>query len=161
MCLIIIDGILKDVNVFDTFITGAAEGIKTSFQILPSLIGLMTAVGMFKASGGLDIFSYVIRPFADFIGIPKEIVPLAVLRPISGSGAMVIFQNILQTYGPDSFIGRVAAVLQGSSETTFYTIAVYFGATKVINTRYTLPCSLIADIVGFVMSSLVVAWLMF
>ena len=108
---------------------------------------------MFKASGALDLLTAFLRPLFSLLRLPDAVIPLALLRPISGSGAMVIFQDILQRYGPDSFAGRVASVMQGSTETTFYTIAVYYGATKVIRTRHTLPSALTADIVGFIMSA--------
>ena len=149
-------GILKGVDVFGVFLEGAKEGLATVANIAPALIALMTCVGMFKASGALDIVVLLFSPIADALLLPKEVVPLAILRPISGSGALVIFNDLLATYGPDSFIGRVASVIEGSSETTFYTIAVYFGAVKVSKTKYTLSASLTADVVGFVMSALMV-----
>jgi len=149
-------GIFKGVDVFGVFLEGAKEGLTTVVNIAPALIALMTCVGMFKASGALDIVVLLFSPIADLLLIPKEVVPLAILRPISGSGALVIFNDLLGTYGPDSFIGRVASVIEGSSETTFYTIAVYFGAVKVSKTKYTLSASLTADVVGFVMSALMV-----
>lgn len=156
MCGILLYGLYKGVDVFDCFLNGAKEGVRTSVSILPALVALMTCVGMFKASGALDIITHFLGPVAELVGIPREIIPLAVLRPISGSGAMVIFSDILESYGPDSFVGRVASVLQGSSETTFYTIAVYYGAIKVKNTRHTLPASLTADLVCFIMSAAIV-----
>lgn len=158
-CIIVfifIFGLVKKVDVFDVFIDGAKEGLTTSIKILPALIILMTCVGMFKASGGLDVISYALRPIASFLHIPEEVVPLALLRPISGSGALVIFEDILHTHGPDSLIGRISSVLMGSTETTFYTIAVYYGATKIKQSRHTVLCSLTGDITGFVMSSLVI-----
>ena len=160
MGLIIVHGIWHDVDVFDSFLQGAREGLKIAVDILPSLIGLLTAVGMFKASGALDMAAYALRPIADAVQLPHQLLPLAILRPISGSGAMAIFQDILTTYGPDSTIGRIASVLEGSSETTFYTIAIYFGATKITNTRHALPSSLCADIMGFIMSGITVRLLM-
>ena len=156
MVLILFHGIWNDVPVFETFMAGAKEGITTSLRIIPSLVALMTAVGMFKASGALDLISFALAPAAAVLQLPEELLPLALLRPISGSGAMAIFQDVLATYGPDSFIGRVASVLEGSSETTFYTIAVYFGATKINNTRHAMPASLTADLAGFLMSGICV-----
>ena len=117
---------------------------------------MITAVGIFKYSGALDLITHFISPLTDMIKIPKEVVPLALLRPVSGSGAMVIFNDILEVYGPDSLEGRIASVMQGSTETTFYTIAVYYGATKIKNTRHTVPSSVTADIVGFIMSAITV-----
>lgn len=154
--LILIYGLIKKVDVFDCFLEGAKEGLSASVSILPALIALMTSVGMFKASGALDVITYALSPLAGLIHIPGEIIPLAILRPISGSGGLVILNGILAEFGPDSFIGRVASVLEGSSETTFYTIAVYYGAIKISNTRHTLAASLTADLTGTLMSILTV-----
>jgi len=153
---ILVYGLYKDVDVFDCFLLGAREGLQTAVNILPSLVALMTCVGMFKASGALDVITHYLSPAAGLVGIPREVIPLAVLRPISGSGALVLFTDILGTYGPDSFVGRVASVIEGSSETTFYTIAVYYGAVKIGGIRHTLPASLTADLVGFIMSAVMV-----
>ena len=146
-------GLYKKVDVFGEFLEGAKEGLKTVVNIAPAIIALMTCVGMLKVSGTLDILVWVFSPLARLLALPQEVLPLAILRPISGSGALVIFNDLLGTYGPDSFVGRVASVIEGSSETTFYTIAVYFGAVKVSKTKYTLSASLAADLVGFVMSA--------
>lgn len=151
-------GLLRGVAVFDVFLEGAKEGLATAARILPSLVGLMTAVGVFKASGALDLLSHGLKPAADLLGLPAQVMPLALLRPVSGSGGMAVFRDILQDYGPDSFVGRVASVMMGSTETTFYTIAVYYGAIGVRKTRHTLPAALAADISGFVFSSLAVLW---
>lgn len=156
ICVIAVYGLYKNVNVFETFIQGATEGLQTVFTIIAPLIGLMTSVGMFKASGALDVLSHALKPLADLISIPIEIIPLAILRPVSGSGALAIYQSILTDFGPDSYIGLIASVMQGSTETTFYTIALYYGAVKITKTRHTLPASLSADIVGFIMSAITV-----
>lgn len=153
IALILCYGLYKKVNIFDVFVDGAKEGISVSFNILPALIALMTCVGMFKASGALDVFTRLLSPLTDLLSIPKEIIPLALLRPISGSGSLVMFEDILKTNGAESFPGMVASVLQGSTETTFYVIAVYFSATKVKKTRYALFCALTADLVGFLIST--------
>ena len=141
-------GVVRGVNTFDAFLEGAREGLSTAVSITPALICLLTAVAMFKASGALDVLSWGLSPLAQAVGLPGEVIPLALLRPISGSGAMV--------YGPDSFIGRVASVMEGSTETTFYTIAVYYGATHVTRTRHTLPSALSADLAGILMSGVAV-----
>lgn len=153
---IVVYALIKGVPVFDVFISGAKEGFGTATSVLLALIGLMTAIGMFKASGALDMLTAAIRPLAQMVHIPPEVVPLAIVRPISGSGALAVFQDILKSYGPDSLIGQVASVMQGSTETTFYTIAVYYGVTKVQRTRHTLASSLIGDVTGFFMSALTV-----
>ncbi len=159
LCAIIAYGLWRNIDLFDAFIEGAREGLSTAARILPSLVALMTCVGMFKASGALDFIVWASRPVAKAFFLPAEVTPLAILRPISGSGALVIFNDLLATHGPDSFIGRVASVMEGSSETTFYTIAVYYGAIKVNKTRHTLAASLTADFVAVIMSAVCVAWL--
>lgn len=156
IAFILIYGLIKGVDVFDEFIEGAKEGLGTSVKILPALIALMTCVGMFKVSGGLDVITHALTPFTSFFNIPEEIVPLALLRPISGSGALVIYKDILATNGADSIISKIASVLMGSTETTFYTIAVYFGAARIHKTRHTAMCALSADLTGFIMSSAVI-----
>ena len=156
ICGILVYGLTHRVNVFETFVGGAKEGLFVAVRIVPSLVALMTAVGMFKASGALDMFSHLIAPVAQLLHFPAQIIPMAMLRPISGSGAMVLLRDLLSTFGPDSYIGRVASVLEGSAETTFYTMAVYFGATHVSRTRHTLPAALLADLVGFIMSAITV-----
>ena len=154
--LIVLFGFFKGVDVFDSFLAGAKEGLHTSMNLLPTLIGLIMAVTMVRASGLLDLLCALAEPLTQAVGVSPELAPLAVLRPISGSGAMVLFNDILATYGPDSFIGRVASVMEGSTETTFYTIAVYYGATKVHQTRHTLPSALSADLAGNIMSAVAV-----
>lgn len=161
MCGILAYGLFRRVDVFAAFLDGAKEGLTTSLRIMPALVALMTAVGMFKASGALDLLTWCLSPAAALLRLPREVLPLAILRPISGSGAMAIFQNILQTHGADTLIGRVASVMQGSTETTFYTIAVYYGATKVRQTRHTLPAALTGDLVGFVVSAVAVRLLFY
>lgn len=156
ICAILIYGMYRKVELFSVFVEGAKEGFATVIDILPSLVALMTCVGMFKASGALDIFTHAFTPLARFLGLPGEVIPLALLSPISGSGGLVLFNDVLTTYGPDSYIGRVASVMQGSSETTFYTIAVYYGAIKVSKIRHTLTASLTADIVGYIASAIMV-----
>ena len=147
-------GVARGVNTFDAFLEGAREGLSTAVSITPALICLLTAVAMFKASGALDVLSWGLSPLAQAVGLPGEVIPLALLRPISGSGAMVLFNDLLAVYGPDSFIGRVASVMEGSTETTFYTIAVYFGAAGIKKTRHALPAALCADVTAF----LAAAW---
>lgn len=153
---ILIFGLIKKVDVFDEFLIGAKEGLSTSVKILPALIALMTCVGMFKVSGGIELITSVLRPLAELVKMPIEVIPLALLRPISGSGALAIYKDIISTNGPDSLVGKISSVMMGSTETTFYTIAVYYGATKIRNTRHTAVCSITGDLVGFVMSGILV-----
>lgn len=156
LSVIIICGIFKKVDVFTEFIEGAWDNIKTGVMILPALLGLMLCINMFKASGSIELISSIISPVTSFLGFPEECVPLALIRPVSGSGAIAIYEGIITENSPDSFIGRVASVLLGSTETTFYTIAIYFGATRVKKTRQTLVASLSADLTGFILSALLV-----
>ena len=156
VCITIIFGLVRKVPVFDTFVAGAKEGIRSCISILPSLIGLMMAVTMLSASGALDMFSAFLAPAANAIGIPAQTMPLALLRPISGSGSLAILTNIFSNNGPDSFVGRVASVMMGSTETTFYAIAVYFGSVGIKKTRHTIPAALSADFTGYIASALAV-----
>lgn len=152
IALIILFGFFKKVPLFDTFLLGAKEGMKSTVSIAPSLVGLITAVSMLKASGALDMFTAAIAPAAHFLGIPPEVMPLTLLRPISGSGSIAFLDTIFSTVGVDSFPGRVASVMMGSTETTFYAIAVYFGAVGIKNTRHTIPAALSADLAGLFLS---------
>lgn len=153
---IMIIGLVKKVDVFSEFTEGAKENLKAAISVLPALVALMTAIGMFKSSGALEVISSAISPLTSFLGFPEECIPLAIIRPVSGSGALAVFESILTDVSPDSFAGRVASVIIGSTETTFYTIAVYYGITKVKKTRQALPASLAADFTGFVLSALTV-----
>ncbi|MDE7279854.1 MAG: spore maturation protein [Oscillospiraceae bacterium] len=156
IALIMIIGLIKHVDVFGEFTEGAKENLKAAFDVLPALIALMTAIGMFKASGTLEIISEAISPITEFLGFPEECIPLAIIRPVSGSGALAVFESILNDVSPDSFAGRVASVIIGSTETTFYTIAVYYGITNVKKTRHAVTSSLTADLTGFIISALTV-----
>lgn len=146
-------GAIKGLNVFDIFLDGAKNGFKTVLNITPALIGLIVAVNMLKSSGGLEVITNLLAPVSSFLGIPKEVTPLAILSPVSGSGAVSMFENILKDYGPDSFIGRCASVMMGSTETTFYAITLYFGSCNIKNTRHTLPSAICADLTSFIFSS--------
>ena len=150
-------GLVKRVNIFDAFLEGAAEGLRTALSIAPALVLLLTAVTMFQSSGAMGVFTWALAPLARAVGLPAEILPLALMRPLSGSGATVLFNQLLAQQGPDSFLGRVASVLMGSTETTFYTLAIYYGATRVKNTRHTLTASLAGDMTGVFMSVLTVS----
>lgn len=149
---IIVYALVKKVNVFDCFIEGGREGLRTAVNLAPTLIGLLVAVNMLTASGAFDLLSRALAPAAAKMGFPAEVVPLFALRPFSGSGALAVFENLIQQYGPDSVQGRVASVIMGSTETTFYATAVYFGAVGVTNSRHTIPCALLADFSSFVLA---------
>ena len=153
-------GMGKGVNVYDAISKGAEEGLAILIRILPALVGLMTAVYMLRASGAMDLFGELLAPLLDRLGIPPETAAMLFIRPVSGSGALAIGSELMAAHGPDSDIGRVAAVMLGSTETTFYTIAVYFGSAGVHRTRYAIPAALLADLTGFVAAAFAVRLLM-
>ncbi len=143
-------------NAYGLLLEGAEKGLKILISILPALILLMTAVYMLRASGAAEILSQVLAPVFSFFGIPPETALLVLIRPISGSAALAVGAELMAEYGVDSLVGRTAAVMLGSTETTFYTVSVYFGAAGVSKTRYAIPAALFADFVGFFMASLTV-----
>ena len=152
VAVIVAFGAIKGLNVFDVFLYGAKSGFKTVLGITPALIALIVAVNMLKSSGGLDVITNIFSPICKFFKFPKELTPLAILSPISGSGAISIFETILKEHGPDSFLGRCASIMMGSTETTFYAITLYYGSCNIKNTRHTLPCAICADLVSFIFS---------
>lgn len=153
---VLLYGLFKKTDIFGEFIKGVKEGLVTVKEIFPALFTLVLSVGMFRASGGLELIAGLLSPVTEFLGFPNEVVPLLIMRPFSGSGAVAMFEAVLGETGADSFAGRVASVILGSSETTFYTIAVYFSATKVKKTRHALPSALSGDITAWILSGLVV-----
>ena len=140
-------------NAYDALLTGAAQGLKLLVSILPALVLLLTAVSMLRASGAIGLLSGFFAPVMEFLGIPPETVMLVLIRPISGSAALAVGAELMTVHGVDSPVGRTAAIMLGSTETTFYTISVYFGTAGIKKTRYTLPAALFADFVGFFMAS--------
>ena len=150
----------KQENSYDLLLDGAAEGLKLLITLVPTLVLLMTAVSMLRASGAMEAISAVLAPAFRFVGIPPETAMLVLIRPISGSAALAVGADLMAEYGVDSLIGRTAAVMLGSTETTFYTISVYFGGAGIKKTRYTLIAALFADFVGFFMAALSVRLLM-
>lgn len=143
----------KKENAYDIMLQGAAEGLRLLISLVPTLILLLTAVHMLRASGATEILSGFLAPLFSLFGIPPETAMLVLIRPISGSAALAVGAELMAEYGVDSLIGRTAAVMLGSTETTFYTISVYFGAAGIKKTRYTIPAALFADFVGFFMAS--------
>ena len=146
----------KKENNYDLLLSGAADGLRLLISLIPTLILLLTAVTMLRASGAVDLISSFVCPVFRFFGIPPETALLVLIRPISGSAALAVGSALMTQYGVDSAIGRTVAVMLGSTETTFYTISVYFGAAGIKKTRYTIPAALIADFMGFFMASLTV-----
>ncbi|WP_417043931.1 spore maturation protein [Dysosmobacter sp.] len=149
-------GLGRRVDVYAALTHGAEEGLGVLLRIVPALVGLLTAVAMFRASGAMDALSELLAPVLEWLGIPAQTAPLMLIRPVSGSGALAVGTELMTTYGPDSYIGRVAAVMLGSTETTFYTIAVYFGSAGIHRTRHAMPAALLADLTGFVASAFAV-----
>ena len=152
-------GILRKVKVYDVFIDGAKEGFEVAVKIIPFLVGILVAIGMFRGSGAMDLLMAGVRPLVASIGFPPELLPLAVLRSLTGCGSLAFTTDLVKTYGPDSVIGRTAATMYGSSETTFYVLAVYFGAVGVRRTRHAVPAALIADLVAAIAAVAVCAWM--
>lgn len=145
-------GVMKKVDIFSAFTEGAKDGLRSAAMVLPALCFLMTAVGMIRQSGALEAIIGIIKPFSDKIGFPSEVLPLAFLRPFSGSGALGFYEELCSVLDPESFAAKVASVLMGGSETTFYTVAVYFGAVGIKNGRNTVPAALFADISAAILS---------
>ena len=149
-------GLGRRVDIYGALTHGAEEGLTVLLRIVPALVGLLTAVSMFRASGAMEWLSGLLAPVLGWLGIPSETAPLLLIRPISGSGALAVATDLMRNHGPDSYIGRVAAVMLGSTETTFYTIAVYFGSAGIHRTRHAVPAALAADLTGFAASALAV-----
>jgi spore maturation protein B len=141
-------GLIKKVKVYEVFVEGAKEGFTTAVKIIPYLVAMLIAIGIFRASGAMDVVVSVLSPVTNLIGMPAEVLPLGLLRPLSGSGSMGLMTELMKTHGPDSMIGVLASTVFGSSETTFYILAVYFGSVGIKNTRHALPAGLIADLFG-------------
>lgn len=147
---ILLFAVKNKVNAYDEFLSGVKDSLKVVLNIFPAVTGLMVAIGMFRASGLLELVTDFLSPVVNFFNIPKGIIPIAILRPMSGSGGIAMLTDIIKNYGPDSAEGLMASVICGSTETTFYTIAVYFGAVGITDTRHTLRCALIADAVSII-----------
>ena len=153
---IVIFGLYKKVRVFDCFMEGAKKGLKTVYDLLPTITGLVVAVTMLKQSGGMELIAKAFSPVAALLGVPEDTVPMALLSPISGGGSLSLFESVLKSDGPDSFLGQVASVLMGSTDTTLYAVTVYYAAVGIKNTRHTLYAGLAADFASFVLSPLFV-----
>ena len=149
----------KKENAYDLMLSGAADGLKLLISLVPTLILLLTAVTMLRASGAVELLSAFLAPVFHIFRIPPETAILVLIRPISGSAALAVGADLMAHYGVDSLVGRTAAVMLGSTETTFYTISVYFGAAGIKKTRYTIPAALIADLTGFVVASITTRFL--
>ncbi|MFI3207400.1 MAG: spore maturation protein [Clostridia bacterium] len=147
---------LKKISVFSVFVTGAKKGISTCLSVLPTLVGIVTAITMLSASGALESFVNITKPFFEIFSFPTELLPLAILRPISGSGANSAVINIFEEFSPDSSIGKIASVLSASTETTFYAVSVYMGNRNYKSLSYTIPVSLFGDFLAVVLSVVII-----
>ncbi|QJW48661.1 spore maturation protein [bacterium BFN5] len=145
-------GYFRKVNVYEAFVDGAAEGFKTAIRIMPFLVAMMVAINVFRASGAMDAFITFVAPQLGALGVPSDLVPLAIMRPLSGTGSLGLATEILNTFGPDSLCGRIASTVMGSTDTTFYILTVYFGAVGIRKPRYSVFVGLIGDLTGFFMS---------
>jgi len=145
----------KKIKVYELFVEGAKEGFTVGVKIIPYLVAMLVAIAMVRASGALDILTNLINPFTNFIGMPGEVLPMAFMRPLSGSGSLGIMSELMKTHGADSLIGFMSSTMFGSTETTFYVVAVYFGAVNVRKTRYALPAGLMADTAGLIAAVLI------
>ncbi len=152
-------GLIRGVKVYDVFIEGAKEGFDVAVKIIPFLVGILVAIGMFRGSGAMELLTSALRPLAAATGFPAELVPLAILRSLTGSGSLAFTTDLIKTHGPDSLLARTAATMYGSSETTFYVLAVYFGAVGVRRTRHAVPAALIGDVVAAIAAVAVCAWM--
>ena len=146
----------RGVKVYPVFLEGAKQGFETAVRVIPALVAIVVALGMLKASGAMDAFARFLAPVTGAVGIPASVLPMIIVRPLSGGGALGVAADVLRTEGPDSYAGRLVSVMAGSTETTFYVLAVYMGAIGVTRYRHALPAGLIADAVGFAASVLVV-----
>lgn len=152
-------GVLKKINVFDAFVTGAKQGFETSVTIIPYLIAMLVAIGMLRASGFFGLMQEILAPVLSRFGMPTELLPLALIRPFSGSASTGIMAELIHQYGGDSLIAKTAATMMGSTETTFYVIAVYFGAVGIKRTRHAIPAGLLADLAGVIASVIICRYL--
>ena len=153
---LVLYGWSRGVRVYESLIAGAKQGFEVALRIIPYLVAILVAIGMFRAAGGIEFLVHIVGPVTDFIRMPAEALPMAILRPLSGSGAFGIMAEIMNTHGADSLIGYMVSTFQGSTETTFYTLAVYFGAVGILNTRHALPACLMADVAGILAAVFIV-----
>ncbi len=143
-------GFYKKIKVYETFVEGAKEGFTIAVRIIPYLVAILVAIAIFRGSGGMNTFMQMLQPLTSVIGFPPEAIPMAIMRPLSGSGALGVMNDIFLQYGADSFVGKLVSTIQGSTETTFYILAVYFGSVGVKKNRHVLPAALTADFIGVV-----------
>ncbi len=149
---VVIIGAFKKVKIYAAFVEGAKEGFNVGVRIIPYLVAMLVAIGIFRAGGAMEILSSVLSPLTRLLGMPAEALRMAIIRPLSGSGALGVMSDIIKSHGPDSLLGRMVSVMMGSSETTFYVLALYFGSVGVTKTRQAVPAGIVADVVALVAS---------
>jgi spore maturation protein B len=152
-------GLARGVKVYEVFVEGAKEGFDVAVRIIPFLVAILVAIGMFRGSGAMDLLTEAVSPALNLVGFPPDLLPLAVVRSMSGSGSLALMTDAATIHGGDSLVGRMAATMYGSTETTFYVLAVYFGAIGIRKTRHAIPAALIADAVAMVAAVLVCRWM--
>lgn len=150
----------RKVPVYESFVEGAKDGFQTAISIIPHLVGMMVAISVFRASGAMEMMVGLLRPVLDLFGVPGEVMPLAILRPLTGSGSLAYTADLIQQFGPDSMIGRIASTIQGSTDTTLYVLTVYFGAVGIRKAGYALKVGLMSDVIGFI-AAIVICFLVF
>lgn len=158
LALIPLWGAIRGVKVYETFVEGAEEGLSVAVKIIPFLIGMLMALSVFRASGAMELLARAISPVTEALGFPSEVLPLMIVRPLSGAGALGVTADLLKSHSPDSYIGRLASIMQGSTDTTFYVLTVYFGAVGIRKIRYSAAVGLLADLVGFLVALYVCDW---
>lgn len=154
--LVLIIASWKQLPTYELFVDGGKEGVQMAFSLLPFLLGMIVSIAILRSSGALEAFISLIAPLLSYVGIPPEIIPLALVRPISGTAALGMTAELIETYGPDSFIGRLASTMQGSTDTTLYILTVYFGAIRITRMRYALKVGLLSDLIGIIASVIIV-----
>lgn len=155
--LVLIIATWRRVPTYELFVEGGKEGVTMAFSLLPFLVGMIVSISILRSSGALEAFIHLISPLLSFVGIPPEIIPLALVRPISGTAALGMTTELIDNHGPDSFIGRLASTMQGSTDTTLYILTIYFGAVRIKKMRYALKVGLLADLIGIIASIIIVS----
>jgi spore maturation protein B len=153
---IVLYGAIRKVKIYEAFVEGAKEGFNVGVRIIPYLVAMLVGIGIFRAGGAMELLASLLAPVTGAIGMPPEALPMALIRPLSGNGALGVMSEIINTHGPDSLIGRMVAVMMGSGETTFYVLAVYFGSVGISRTRQAVPAGIVADIAAVLASVFVV-----
>ncbi|WP_035780114.1 spore maturation protein [Paraclostridium bifermentans] len=157
---IVIHGKIKGVDIYDSFVKGAIDGLKATWSILPYIIGIFLAIGIFKSGKGIDMLEFIFKPIAELFSIPKELIGLIIVKPLSGSGALGMYNELVSRVGMGNLVEQMGATIVGASETIFYTMAIYFGSLKIKNTRHTLVCAMMSHVAG-VLAAVFICYILF